>query len=104
VLDYYQVIVDWYARERGVVLKQFAREDNWWDDGSSDLYTQGFPEAGFVKLAEDAPLEAGDVILMQIRARNGVSNHTAIYLGEGMILHHLHGRLLSRDLYGGWYV
>jgi proteasome lid subunit RPN8/RPN11 len=104
VLDCYQLIVDWYARERGVTLPQFSRADEWWNDGKSDLYTEGFPKAGFVKLPDGAPLEAGDVILMQIRARNGVPNHAGIYLGDGLMLHHLYGRLSSRDLYGGWYL
>lgn len=103
VLDCYQLIVDWYARERGITLKQFARADNWWDDGKSDLYTEGFPQAGFVKLADDVPMEVGDVILMQIRSRNGVPNHAAIYLGDGLMLHHLHGRLSSRDVFGGYF-
>ena len=44
-----------------------------------------------------------DVILMQIRSQNGVPNHAAIYLGDGLILHHLHGRLSSRDIYGGYW-
>jgi proteasome lid subunit RPN8/RPN11 len=104
VLDCYQLIVDWYARERGIELKQFDRADNWWNDGKSDLYNEGFPQAGFVKLPPDAPMEAGDVILMQIRAMNGVPNHAAIYLGDGLILHHLHGRLSSRDVYGGYFL
>src|SRR5579875_1495946 len=68
VLDCYQLIVDWYARERGVTLPHFPRADEWWNDGQSDLYTEGFPAAGFAKLPEGAPLEVGDVILMQIRA------------------------------------
>ncbi|WP_036170339.1 C40 family peptidase [Massilia sp. 9096] len=101
VLDCYQLIVDWYAQERGVTLPQFARADEWWNDGKSDLYTEGFPLAGFAKLPNGALLEVGDVILMQIRARNDVPNHAAIYLGDGLILHHLHGRLSSRDVYGG---
>ena len=101
VLDCYQLIVDWYARERAITLPQFARADEWWNDGKSDLYTEGFPLAGFVKLPDGATLEVGDVILMQIRARNGVPNHAAIYLGDGLMLHHLHGRLSSREVYGG---
>jgi proteasome lid subunit RPN8/RPN11 len=101
VLDCYQLIVDWYSEERGVELPQFARADGWWDDGVSDLYTEGFPRAGFVRIAEGAEPQVGDVILMQIRAANGVPNHAAIYLGDGLMLHHLHGRLSSRDVYGG---
>lgn len=101
VLDCYQLIVDWYARERGISLKQFNRPDGWWDDGKSDLYTEGFPQAGFRRLKEDEPVEVGDVILMQIRSKNMVPNHAAIYLGDGLMLHHLYGRLSSRDVYGG---
>lgn len=101
VLDCYQLIVDWYAQERGVTLKQFSRADEWWNDGKSDLYTEGFPQAGFVKLPEGAEMQPGDVILMQIRAKNGVPNHAAVYLGDGLMLHHLYGRLSSRDVYGG---
>lgn len=103
VLDCYQLIVDWYAEERGITLKQFERSDNWWNDGASDLYTEGFPQAGFAHIKDGELPQAGDVILMQIRAKNGVPNHAAIYLGDGLMLHHLHGRLSSRDIYGGYF-
>jgi proteasome lid subunit RPN8/RPN11 len=103
VLDCYQLIVDWYQQERGVTLKQFARADNWWNDGASDLYTEGFPQAGFVRIKDGDEPQVGDVILMQIRAKNGVPNHAAIYLGDGLMLHHLHGRLSSRDIFGGYF-
>lgn len=103
VLDCYQLIVDWYARERGIVLKQFPRGDEWWNDGRSDLYTEGFPQAGFVKIPEGTEPQVGDVILMQIRSKNMVPNHAAIYLGDGLMLHHLYGRLSSRDVYGGFW-
>lgn len=103
VLDCYSLIRDWYQQTRGIVLKQFDRADDWWNDGKSDLYTQGFPEAGFVSVGSEAELQEGDVLLMQIRSNNGVPNHAAIYLGDGLILHHLHGRLSSRDVYGGYW-
>ncbi len=103
VLDCYSLIRDWYRQTRGIELKQFNRTDNWWNDGVTDLYTQGFPQAGFVSVGMDTELQIGDVILMQIRSKNSVPNHAAIYLGDGMILHHLHGRLSSRDAYGGYW-
>jgi len=103
VLDCYSLIRDWYQQTRGIELKQFHRLDNWWNDGNSDLYTQGFPQAGFKSVEAEAGLYEGDVILMQIRSKNGVPNHAAIYLGDGLILHHLHGRLSSRDVYGGYW-
>lgn len=104
VLDCYQLIVDWYQQERGVTLKQFARKDGWWDDGVSDLYTEGFPQAGFVRIKDGDQPQVGDVILMQILARNGVPNHAAVYLGDGLMLHHLYMRLSSRDYFGGYFV
>ena len=32
-----------------------------------------------------------------------VPNHAGIYLGDGVVLHHVQGRLSSRDVYGGYY-
>lgn len=101
VLDCYALIRDWYKEEKGIDLPDFNRTDNWWNDGDSDLYREGFPKAGFVDLGQNINPEVGDVILMQIRSTNLVPNHAAIYIGNSMILHHLHGRLSSRDIYGG---
>lgn len=103
VLDCWALCRDWYARERDVELPDPARRDGWWDDGSSDLYSDAaMKAAGFTKITTDE-LAAGDLILMQIRSANLVPNHAAIYLGAGLILHHLHGRLSSRDVYGGYW-
>ncbi len=99
VLDCYTLIRDWYAQERGVELPDFLRTDAWWERGQN-LYLEGFPRAGF----RSVPLESmshGDVLLMQIQSP--VPNHAAIYLGDGMILHHLYGRLSSRDVFGGYF-
>lgn len=103
VLDCYQLVVDWYKQERNISLRQFQRADDWWNDGHSDLYTNGFPQAGFVAVEDGVQPEVGDVILMQIRSNNGVPNHAGIYIGDGLILHHLYGRLSSRDIYGGYF-
>ena len=104
VLDCYTLIRDWYARERGITLPDFERKDKWWDDGVSDLYTTHFAEAGFERLPDGAPLEPGDVILMQIRSRNGTPNHGGVYLGDGKLLHHPYLRLSRVDVYGGMWM
>lgn len=100
VLDCYTLIRDWYRLERGVKLPDFERRDDWWAAGD-DLYMQHYAEAGFVAVSQDQPEDVGDVILMQLRAK--VANHAAVYLGNGHMLHHLHGRLSSRDVYGGYW-
>jgi len=99
VLDCYTLVQDWFRIERGVVLPDFERRDDWWERGDN-LYLDQYRAAGFVPIAP-ANLSHGDCFLMQIQSP--VPNHAAVYLGDGMILHHLHGRLSSRDVYGGYY-
>lgn len=103
VLDCFTLIKDWYQRERGIELPDFERHDNWWDDGHSSLYMDHFKEAGFEEVGQYPELEVGDVILMEIRAKNEVPNHAAVYLGNGQILQHLYGRLSGKAVYGGYY-
>lgn len=97
VLDCYAIIRDWYAQERGIELPDFERHDDWWLRGQ-DLYRENFRRAGFEPCDD---LHPGAVLLMQIGSP--VPNHAAIYLGDDTILHHLHGRLSSRDAYGGYW-
>ncbi len=104
VLDCYSLLRDWYAQERSIELLDFARLDEWWLRGDN-LYVENFTRAGFAPVEVDGgegkDLQEGDVLLMQIASP--VPNHAAIYLGDGLILHHLQGRLSSRDVYGGYW-
>lgn len=103
VLDCWALCRDWYARERGAQLPDPTRTDGWWDDGVSDLYGDSAMEAAGFRKVDLKEIAVGDLILMQIRAKNLVPNHAAIYIGDGQILHHLDGRLSSRDVYGGYW-
>lgn len=98
ILDCYSLVRDWYRRELNILLPDFERRDDWWLHGD-DLYMRNFGAAG-CGVITGAP-RRGDIILMQIRAP--VVNHAAVYLGDGNIIHHLHGRLSSRDVYGGYW-
>lgn len=100
VLDCYAIIRDWYAQEKNISLLDFERSDEWWKMGGN-LYLDNFEKAGFKRIAlED--LSCGDVILMTVNST--VPNHGAIYLGDNMILHHVHGRLSTRDIFGGYWL
>lgn len=90
--DCFGLIRDWYAVERGITLPDFPRAAGDFLAGR-DLYREGFPRAGFVECRGD-PLP-GDVLLFRIEAQ--VPDHGAIYLPGDKILHHLAGRLSSRD-------
>lgn len=98
VTDCYTLVRDYYQQERGITMPDFQRSDDWWSKGQN-LYVEGFPRAGFVEV--NGPPEVGDVLLMNVGAN--VCNHAAIYCGNDRILHHLHGRLSSYELYSGYY-
>lgn len=100
-LDCYALIRDWYLRERGQVLIDYDRTPGFWERGE-DLYGQAIEPAGFRVLSENEPLEVGDIVMMQT-GRSPVANHAGVYIGDDMILHHLHNRLSSRDIYGGYF-
>jgi len=100
VVDCYSLARDWYKREWGLELADFPRRDKFWERGEN-LYVEGYKSQGFRQISfED--LQYGDGILMQLGA--DLPNHGAIYLGDQQILHHVQGRLSSRDIYGGYYV
>ncbi|WP_144154438.1 C40 family peptidase [Paraburkholderia sp. BCC1885] len=101
VHDCYDLIRSYYQLERGVTLPNFERPDNWWEDGVSNLYLDNFEAAGFADMGQDAEIEVGDVLLMQVRSRNGVPNHAGIYLGNNVLLHHMCGKLSGRTVWGG---
>ena len=100
IVDCYSLCRDWYKREMGLELDDFPRRDRFWERGEN-LYLNGYSSQGFRRIPfED--LAYGDAILMQLGSE--LPNHAAIYLGDQQILHHVQGRLSSRDVYGGYYV
>lgn len=101
VHDCYALVRDWYRLERGISLPDFERSDLWWDDGKSNLYLDNFARAGFIDVGHDAAPQNGDVLLMQIRSKNGVPNHAGVYLDGGVLLHHMYGQLSGRTVWGG---
>ena len=102
VLDCYTIIHDYYERSYGIVLPPQERDAEWWLKGQN-IYEERFGDAGFVKVGDGdhADIREGDVLLMQISS--AVTNHAAIYLGDGMILQHLMGSLSSKYPYGGYW-
>ena len=100
VVDCYSLCRDWYRRELGLQLRDYPRRDQWWQHGEN-LYLDNFEKEGFrpIPIAE---LKRGDALLMQLGSP--VPNHAAIYLGDQQVLHHVQGRLSSRDVYGGDYL
>lgn len=103
--DCFTLVSDFYAQERGIILPWFERPDpNWWHDPAAvNPYLANAQAIGFQLMpwAEvgTAGLQPGDVILMRVAAKQ--TNHAAIYMGGGNILHHLWGHLSNLELFDG---
>ena len=109
--DCYSLVRDYYERELGITLPDFERRDSWWENPEHEpLYERNFGKAGFVQVHD---LQKHDVILCRVGRTHHV-NHALIYSGDGklksektqkvigdnLVLHHPHGRLSVREIYG----
>jgi proteasome lid subunit RPN8/RPN11 len=99
--DCYALIRDWYRLTRGVTLLEFPRESDWFHQGQN-LYEDGFGKAGFRPLAAGEQPQEGDVALMCLLPRITAAHHAGIYLGGGLLLHHLDRRLSAREPAERW--
>ncbi|CDH24888.1 putative phage minor tail protein (phage tail protein) (fragment) [Xenorhabdus bovienii str. kraussei Becker Underwood] len=43
----------------------------------------------------------GDVIIMQVQANE--PNHAGVYIGDGLMIHHMYGQLSNRVPYSGYW-
>ncbi|MBD2815234.1 C40 family peptidase [Xenorhabdus sp. Flor] len=98
IWDCYAIVRDWYQLERNIVLPDFERTDGWWNRGEN-LYMKHYTSAGFIASSDE--LQVGDVIIMQVQASE--PNHAGVYIGDGLMLHHMYGQLSNRVPYSGYW-
>lgn len=87
VYDCYALVRDYY-RLCGLEIPQYPREWLFWYD-KIPLIEKNFGNAGFYEISREE-LQPGDAVLGKV-AQQSVINHTAVYLGKNMVLHHLAG-------------
>lgn len=89
LLDCYTLFRDWYSNELGIEIPWNIQKPFGWWGHSDSLYLKYMKEAGFSQ--QSGVMQRGDVLLFAMGSQ--VTNHAAVYLGNGQILHHLNGRL-----------
>jgi cell wall-associated NlpC family hydrolase len=99
VTDCWTLVRDWYA-ENGISLPDFDRPTTPEEFEAQPLFDDCWKSAGFSRVPEEEAPRRGDALLMSIGGPG--LNHVGVYIGDGLVLHHIRGRLSSRDIYGGW--
>jgi proteasome lid subunit RPN8/RPN11 len=99
ITDCWTLARDWYA-EHGLQLPDWERPLTPELFEANPMFDDCWEKAGFQVLHEDDQLKIGDALLMSISGKG--LNHVGVYVGDQLILHHIRGRLSSRDIYGGW--
>jgi len=102
VMDCYSLCRDYLARELSIEIPAYqdCRVPGWASKGYN-FFAEKYEEAGFARLPSGSAAEIGDLFLMQIAA--GVPDHIGVYVGNDQMLHHPHGRLSQKSVYGGYW-
>ena len=89
--DCLSLLIEYYKKELNVDIKNYYRDDSWLIK-NPDCYARHYQEEGFETiqkgpLANLSMLQKHDVILMKLLGKANPT-HSAIYVGDGVILHH----------------
>lgn len=99
VTDCYSLLRDYYRLELGRTPPDYPRDQGWWLEGPSMFTEERMDANGFTRVGLDA-LEVGDGVTFMVNSR--VINHCGVYVGQGLMLHHLWNRLSRREPVGPW--
>lgn len=98
VTDCWTLVRDWYE-EHGISLPDWERPTTPKEFEDAPMFEDCWAQAGFTPVPTEE-IEPGDFVLMSIMGHG--LNHCGVYVGDQLLLHHVRGRLSSKDLYGGW--
>ena len=98
VSDCWTLVRDWY-NEQGIELPDWDRPISIDIFNEHPMFDDCWEAAGFYEVPLEE-IQPGDALLMAIESNK--LNHVGVYLGDEYLLHHLRGRLSSRDLLGEW--
>lgn len=99
VTDCWSLVRDWYLQHQ-LQIKDYERPLTIEEFTLNPLFEKYWDDAGFRELRPGEQMQVGDAVLMSIGSRG--LNHVGVYIGDQLLLHHVRGRLSTKDLYGGW--
>lgn len=99
VTDCWTLVRDWYA-QHGIELPDWDRPLTPEEFEVAPFFDDCWKKAGFFEIDDTTEVQPGDAVLMSIGGPG--LNHVGVYIGDQLLLHHIRGRLSSRDIYGGW--
>lgn len=84
IADCFSFCRDFYKTNHNITLPSYPHSIDFWKH-DHDIIMANFEEAGFEKVRIMQP---GDILIFKF-GESRVANHTAVYLGAGLIGHHL---------------
>lgn len=100
-LDCWSLVRDYYKREFGIQLGDYPRHHEFWKNPETNYFHTEWKNENLIDVTGTIP-QVGDIFFIQTD-KSGNPNHVAVFVGDDMILHHCHGRLSRRDVYGGYW-
>ena len=97
--DCWSLIRD-YFETLNIKLRDWDRPINPQDFCDNPYFENCFEKTGFRELKPNESLKENDCILFSLNSTG--LNHIGVLLKNQMILHHIEGRVSSKDFYGEW--
>ena len=99
ITDCWSLTRDWYA-ENGIELCDWERPIDPIEFTQKPLFEKLYESTGFFPVENRSEMQRGDAVLISLVSNT--LNHCGVYLGDGLLLHHVGTRLSSVDMYGEW--
>lgn len=98
VTDCFELVRDWYLQERGIFIENHPRSHNFWEIKEDPF--EHFERFGFARITV-RELEIGDAMVCSL-GNNGLPNHCAVLVDDGVLLHHKSNRLSCVESAAKW--
>lgn len=91
--DCYGLAMNYYRDVYGFQLTDFARPDGWWNEPDFDLISDMIHvDKWGLKSLNPRSLKTGDGLVFSL-LQAGRANHVGVYVGNGLFIHHVFGRI-----------